>query len=122
MLGLRPASAKRSTTNAQCICGWSSQQWAVSRISSESSKRRRRTGSLEQIAEVLLVLLGEGGDDGFLARKVAIDQADANAGLGADVVHAGLVEPAFGEANHRGAKDLRPPVERGVSLGRHASG
>ena len=82
-------------------------------------ERWRRAGPLEKIAEVFLMLLGEGGDNSFLARKIAIDQPDADAGFGANVVHARLVKAAFGEANHRSTKDLRPSIERAVGLGRH---
>src|SRR5205814_3677531 len=43
--------------------------------------------------------------------KIAINQADADAGFGTDVVHAGLVKPALGKTNDSGIKYL------GTSIG-----
>ena len=42
-----------------------------------------------------------GGNDRLLVFEIAIDQSDADAGLGANIVHAGLVKAALGEANDR---------------------
>ena len=43
-------------------------------------------------------------------------------GFGADIVHAGLVKTAFGEANHRGLQDLRGDRWAISVLGRHLAG
>src|SRR5260370_12094217 len=53
---------------------------------------------------------------GLFILKIAIDQADADPGFGADIVHARLVETTFGKARHRGIEDLGGPVKDGVSL------
>ena len=55
--------------------------------------------------------LGHGSDDGLFVGEIAVDQPHADPGLGADVVHAGLVESALGEANDRGFEDLGAAVK-----------
>ena len=47
-----------------------------------------------------------GGDDRLFVFEIAIDQPDTDAGFGADIVHARLMEASLGEANHRGLKNL----------------
>ena len=42
--------------------------------------------------------LGDGGDDGDLARKIPIDRTGAHAGLRADFLHGGAVKPGAREA------------------------
>ena len=69
------------------------------------------------------MLGGEGGNHFLLVFKVAIDQSDADPGLAADVVHAGLVKPAFGKAMQGRGEDLLAAVEEGViAFCRHEDG
>ncbi len=72
---------------------------------------RRLPRTLQNFVDLFLVPIGHGGNHGFLVLKVAVDQADADPGLSADIVHAGLVEAAFRETSHRGVEDLGRPVE-----------
>jgi hypothetical protein len=58
--------------------------------------------------------IGHGGNDGLFVFEVTIDQTDTYSGLGADVVHAGLMKTAFSEAVHGGGKDLLTPVSNGI--------
>src|SRR6187399_2230523 len=64
------------------------------------------SGSGEDVLNLVLMAGSHGGDDGFFVCKIAIDKADADSGFGADIVHTGLVEAAFGEADQGGIKDL----------------
>jgi hypothetical protein len=50
------------------------------------------------------------GNDRLFIFKIAIDQSDADPGLSADVMHAGLVKTAFGEANKGCIQDLAPSI------------
>jgi len=63
------------------------------------------------------VPIGHGRDDGFLIFEVAVDQADADAGFSANIVHTGLMKPVFGETDEGGVEDLRAPIEGGVEVG-----
>ena len=56
--------------------------------------------------------IGHGGNDGLLVDEIAIDQADADSGFGADIVHAGLVKAALGEANDGGLEDLGASIDK----------
>jgi len=61
---------------------------------------------------------GHRRNDCLLIFEIAIDQFDADPSLSADIVHAGLVKPAFGEADQRSFKDLGTPIRvRRVYLG-----
>ena len=61
---------------------------------------------------LLLVFGRHRRDDLLLVLEVAIDKPDADPGLGADIVHAGLVETAFREAEHGRLKDLLSAIKR----------
>ena len=71
------------------------------------------TGALEHFRNFSFVSVGHRSDDRFLILKIAIDQADTDASLGADVVHARLMKSVFGEANERSLEDLRSAIESG---------
>ncbi len=60
----------------------------------------RLSGAVQDVLNFVLMAIRHGGDDRFFVCKIAVDQADADSGFGADIVHTGLVEAAFGEANH----------------------
>jgi hypothetical protein len=45
--------------------------------------------------------------------EVAVDQADADSSLGADIMHAGLVETFPGEAEDCRVEDLGSAIEAG---------
>ncbi|MGH7982486.1 MAG: hypothetical protein ACREFF_04985 [Candidatus Udaeobacter sp.] len=46
------------------------------------------------------------GNDSLFVFEVAVDEANADTSFTTDVVHAGLMKPAFGEADYSGIKDL----------------
>ena len=50
------------------------------------------------------------GNDRLFVFEIAIDQPDADPSLGANVVHAGLVKTALGEANKGCIEDLTTPI------------
>jgi hypothetical protein len=56
------------------------------------------------------VPIGHGRNHRFLILEVTVDQPNANSGLAADVMHAGLVKPALGEANKGCVEDLGAPI------------
>ena len=58
-----------------------------------------------------------GGDDRVFVFEIAIDQTDADPGLGTDIVHAGLMKTAFGEANHGRLEDLVRAIRGRFVLG-----
>jgi hypothetical protein len=60
--------------------------------------------------------IGHGCDDGLFVFEVAVDQTDADAGFGADIVHTGLVETVFGETDDGSVEDLGPTIEGGFNL------
>ena len=74
-------------------------------------------GALEHVLDFVFVPVGHGRDDRLFVFEIAIDQADADACLGADIVHAGLVKAAFGETNHGGIEDLGAAIEGRFELG-----
>src|SRR5947199_8312896 len=67
--------------------------------------------------------IGHCGNNRILILEIAINQTDANPGFGTDVVHAGLVEASFGEADQGGIEALGAAVLAGFYLGlRHDLG
>ena len=64
------------------------------------------SGSGQNVLNLVLMAGSHGGNDGFFVFKIAVDKADADSGFGADIVHTGLVEAAFGEADQSSIKDL----------------
>src|ERR1700682_6303945 len=79
-------------------------------------KRRGLPGALEDILDLLLMSIRHGGNDRLFVFEVTIDEPDTDAGFGADIVHARLMEASLGEANHRGLKDLSAAVRAGFQL------
>ncbi len=77
-------------------------------------ERRRLPGALDQIGNVLLMFGRERRDHLLLVLEVAIDKSDANPGLGADIVHAGLVKAALCEAEHGRLKNLLSAIKDGA--------
>jgi hypothetical protein len=71
---------------------------------------RRLFGALQYVGNLFLVTVRHCGNDRLFIFKIAIDQSDADPGLSADVVHAGLVKTALGEANKGGIQDLTPSI------------
>ena len=69
-------------------------------------QRRRLLRAFQHFANFFLVAVRHRGNHRLFIFEVAIDQADADAGFGTDVVHAGLVKSAFGKADQSGIKDL----------------
>jgi hypothetical protein len=67
-------------------------------------------GTLEDTLDLALVTIGHGGDYRLLVFEISIDQTDANSRFSADIVHAGLVEAALGEADQGSVKDLLAPI------------
>src|SRR6516165_5445729 len=80
-------------------------------------QRRRLFGALQHFGNLFLVPVRHGGYDRLFVFKIAIDQSDADPSLGADVVHAGLVKTALGEANKSCIEDLATPIGSGICLG-----
>src|SRR6476469_3303735 len=76
-------------------------------------ERLRFPGALEQIVDLALVPLGHRGNDGLFVGKITVDQPDTDPGLGTDVVHAGLVEPASSKADNCGLKNLGATIDEG---------
>ena len=62
-------------------------------------QRRRLFRALQYFVDFFLVPVGHRGNDRVLVLEIAINQANADTGLGANVVHAGLVEASFSEAD-----------------------
>src|SRR5437667_7535423 len=60
--------------------------------------------------------IGHCGNNRILVLEIAINQTDAYPGFAADVVHAGLVEASFGEADQGGIEDLGASVLAGFYL------
>ena len=58
-------------------------------------------------------------EDLLLALEVAVDRGAADAGFGADVVHAGRVVAALVEQLHRRGEDLVSPVRPALRAGGH---
>ena len=68
-------------------------------------------GTLDQIGNVFFVFGRERRDNFLLVLEVAIDQSDANPGLGTDIVHAGLVKAVLCEAEHGRLEDLLSAIK-----------
>src|SRR5439155_13924406 len=68
---------------------------------------------LQHFLNLLFMLVRHRGNDGVLVLEIAINQADANASFRTDVVHAGLVKAALGEANQSSVEDLSSSIETG---------
>jgi hypothetical protein len=66
--------------------------------------------------DFLFMPIGHGRNHGLFVLKIAINQTDADPGFGADIMHARLVETAFGKARHRGIENLGRPVKNGIGL------
>ncbi len=62
-------------------------------------QRRRLLRALEDLVNFLLMPIGHCGNDRILILEIAINQANTDPGLGADVVHAGLVKASLSEAD-----------------------
>ena len=73
-------------------------------------QRRRLPGALQHVGNLFLVAVRHCRDDRLFVFEIAIDQPDADPGLSADVVHAGLVKTALGEANKGCVEDLGAPI------------
>jgi hypothetical protein len=56
--------------------------------------------------DFVFVSVGHGRNDCLFVGEIAINQANTNAGLGADIVHTGLVKATLGEANQGSIEDL----------------
>ncbi len=69
-------------------------------------QRRRLLRALEDLMNFFLMPIGHCGNDRILVLEIAINQANADPGLCANVVHAGLVEASFGEADKGGIENL----------------
>ena len=72
---------------------------------------RRLARSLQHLVNLFFMSIRHRGYDGVLVLKIAVDQTDADACLGANIVHAGLMESSLGKAYHGGIKDLSSPLE-----------
>ncbi len=66
----------------------------------------RLSCAFEHVADFFLMPVRHRGNDRLFVFEIAIDKANADAGFGTDVVHAGLVKSAFGKADQSGIKDL----------------
>ena len=74
--------------------------------------------AFQHLADLRFVPIGHCRNDSFLVFEVTIDQPNADPCLTADIMHAGLVKPAFGEADYGSLKDLGTPIPIGrVYLG-----
>ena len=62
-------------------------------------QRRRLARAFQHFADLFLMAIRHRGNDRLFIFEVAINQADADAGFGTDVVHAGLMKSAFGKAD-----------------------
>jgi hypothetical protein len=69
-------------------------------------QRLRLARAFQHVADFCLVAIGHRRNDRLLVFEIAIDQPDADAGFGTNVVHAGLVKSAFGKADQSGIEDL----------------
>src|SRR5215212_2091270 len=81
----------------------------------------RLPGKLQKLLNFLFMLLRHGANDCLFILEVAIDEANADAGFSADIVHAGEVKSLPGEAKDRGIDDLGLTIGGGIVLedGRH---
>jgi len=72
--------------------------------------------AIENLMNLFLVPVGHSRNHVLLVLEIAINQADADPGFSADIVHARLVETALGKTRHRGIENLGRPVKDGVDL------
>ena len=84
---------------------------AVTVLSAEDPVR-----AFQNFANFFLMAVRHRGNHRFFVFEVPIDQTDANAGFGTDIMHAGLMKPAFGKADYSGIKDLRTSIWTGRFL------
>ena len=80
-------------------------------------QRRRLFGALQHLGNLFLVAVRHCGNDRLFVFEIAIDQSDANPRFSTDIVHAGLVKTALGEANKSCIKDLATPIRNRICLG-----
>jgi hypothetical protein len=73
-------------------------------------QRRRLFSALQHFGNLSFVAVRHCGNDRLFVFEIAIDQSDADPRLSANVVHAGLVKTAFGEANKGCIEDLATPI------------
>ena len=62
--------------------------------------------ALQHLVNLLLMSIRHRPNHVLLIFEVAVDKTDADAGFGADIMHAGLVKSAFGEADHGRVENL----------------
>ena len=67
---------------------------------------RRLPRAFQHFANLFLVPISHCGNDRVLVFEITINEANTDPGFGANVVHAGLVEASFGEADQGRVKDL----------------
>ncbi len=89
----------------------------MNKISSDSSKVGACRARSKHFLDLAFVPVGHGRNDRLFVGEIAINQTNADAGLGADIVHAGLVKAALGEANEGSIEDLGAPIEGRFKLG-----
>ena len=104
--GLRAASAKRSTTNAEVHLRGVLAAVRGKKNFERLEQTRRLPGAFQHILNFGLVPVGHGRDHSLFVFEIAINQTHTDSGLGANVVHAGLVKAALGKTNHGGIKNL----------------
>jgi hypothetical protein len=73
-------------------------------------QRWRLASALQYLADLFLMPIRHCGNDCFLVFEIAINQTNADPGLGGDVVHAGLVEASLGEADQGCIENLRASI------------
>jgi len=73
--------------------------------------------ALQDVLDFAFVPVGHGGNDCLFIGEIAINQADTDARLCADIVHTSLVKAALSEANQGCIEDLGPAIEGGFELG-----
>ena len=76
-------------------------------------QRLRLARAFQHVADFCLMAIRHRRNDRLFVFEIAIDQPDADAGFGTDVVHAGLVKAAFGKADQSGIKDLGTSIGAG---------
>ena len=69
-------------------------------------QRRRLSGALQHLTDLFLMPVRHCGNDRVLILEIAINQANTDPGLGADVVHAGLVKASLSEADQGRIENL----------------
>ena len=79
-------------------------------------KTLRQVGPGEVLRHLGAVALGDAGDHRLLGGEIAIQVAGAHAGLGADLLHRGLVEAGAHEAALGRAENLVPAVRLPLNI------